>query len=95
MLIKKKDAKSLLHNKAIYIGATFETIGQAFYMAVMFMVGAGVEGAAAGMVIISAYCALSVLWSRIFLKEKLSYKHYIAIAITFIGIVLLGIFSDI
>ena len=94
LFFKKKDAKSLLHNKAIYIGATFETIGQAFYMAVMFMVGAGVEGAAAGMVIISAYCALSVLWSRIFLKEKLSYKHYIAIAITFIGIVLLGIFSD-
>lgn len=92
LFFKKKDAKSLLHNKAIYIGATFETIGQAFYMAVMFMDG---TGAAIGMVIISAYCALSVLWSLIFLKEKLSYKHYITIAITFIGIVLLGIFSDI
>lgn len=90
LFFKKKDAKSLLHNKAIYIGATFETIGQAFYMAVMFMDGAG---AAIGMVIISAYCALSVLWSLIFLKEKLSYKHYIAIAITFVGIVLLGIFG--
>ena len=26
--------------------------------------------------IISSYCAASVLWSRIFLKEKLSWKHY-------------------
>jgi drug/metabolite transporter (DMT)-like permease len=43
-----------------------------------------------GMVIISAYCALSVLWGRIFLKEKLSWKHYAAIATTFVGIVLLG-----
>jgi drug/metabolite transporter (DMT)-like permease len=43
-----------------------------------------------GMVIISAYCVLSVLWSRIFLKEKLSVKHYLAIAVTIAGIVLLG-----
>ena len=41
--------------------------------------------------IISAYCAASVIWSRIFLKEKLSYKHYIAITITVIGIVVMGI----
>ena len=26
--------------------------------------------------IIASYCAASVLWSRIFLKEKLSWKHY-------------------
>jgi drug/metabolite transporter (DMT)-like permease len=43
------------------------------------------------MVIISAYCALSLVWSRIFLKEKLSWKHYLAIAIAFVGIIVLGI----
>ena len=43
--------------------------------------------------IISAYCAASVLWSRIFLKEKLSWKHYAMIALVVIGIVMIGIFD--
>ena len=73
----------------LLIGGICETVGQMFYMAVMF------SDFKAGMPMISAYCAASVLWSKIFLKEKLSWKHYLAIAITFIGIVLLGIFSDI
>ena len=74
---------------AIYLGGLCETIGQVFYMAVMF---ADYE---VGMPIISAYCAVSVLWSRIFLKEKLSKWHYLAIGVTFAGIVLLGIFSPV
>lgn len=73
----------------LILGGVCETVGQMFYMAVMF------SDFKAGMPMISAYCAVSVLWSRIFLKEKLSWKHYIAIFATFIGIVLLGIFSDI
>lgn len=71
-------------NKFFFIGGICETIGQAFYMAVMF---AEFE---VGMVIICAYCALSVLWGGIFLKEKLSWKHYAAIACAFVGIMLLG-----
>ena len=43
--------------------------------------------------IISSYCAASVLWSRIFLKEKLSVKHYISILTVFIGIVIMGVFD--
>ena len=43
--------------------------------------------------IICCYCALSVVWSAIFLKERLSWKHYLAIALTIAGIVLLGIFG--
>ena len=43
--------------------------------------------------IISAYCAASVLWSRVFLKEKLSAKHYAAIAAVVAGIVILGVFD--
>ena len=44
-----------------------------------------------GLPMISSYCVLSVVWSRIFLKEKLSLKHYIAIIATLVGIVGLGV----
>ncbi len=71
-------------NRHFYLGAICETIGQVFYMAVMF------SDFSEGMVIISAYCAVSVLWGRLFLKEKLSWKHYTAIACAFAGIVMLG-----
>lgn len=71
-------------NKHLYFGGLCETIGQVFYMAVMF------SDFSAGMVIISAYCAISVLWSRIFLKEAMSWKHYALIALVIAGIVILG-----
>lgn len=71
-------------NKNLFWGGLCETIGQVFYMAVMF------SDFSAGMVIISAYCAISVLWSRIFLKEKMSWKHYAVIALVIAGIVILG-----
>ena len=41
--------------------------------------------------IIGSYCVLSMLLSRIFLKEKLSIKEYFAIFLVIIGIVILGI----
>lgn len=71
-------------NKHLMFCGLCETIGQIFYMDVMF------SDFSAGMVIISAYCAISVLWSRIFLKEKMSWKHYTAIAVAIAGIVILG-----
>lgn len=71
-------------NKNLFWGGLCETVGQVFYMAVMF------SDFSAGMVIISAYCAISVLWSRIFLKEKMSWKHYAVIALVIAGIVILG-----
>ena len=43
--------------------------------------------------IISSYCAASVLWSRIFLKEKLSWKHYAMICLVVIGIAIMGFFD--
>ena len=43
--------------------------------------------------IISAYCAASVLWGRIFLKEKLSWKHYAMILVAVAGIVVLGLYD--
>ena len=43
--------------------------------------------------IISAYCVASVLWGRLFLREKLSLRHYLAIAAVVVGIVILGVFD--
>ncbi|MBE5734241.1 MAG: hypothetical protein E7347_04220 [Clostridiales bacterium] len=85
----KKDKLFAKPNNSLYLGGLCETVGQVFYMAVMF---ADYE---VGMPIISAYCVVSVVWSRIFLKEKLSWKHYVAIGLTFAGIILLGIFSPV
>ena len=70
-----------------YTGAIFETVGQFFYIYAL----ADQEHVAFSAPIISSYCIASVLWSRIFLKEKLSWKHYLNIAIVIAGIVILGI----
>lgn len=43
--------------------------------------------------IISSYCVASVLWGRIFLKEKLSVRHYAMIALVVVGIAVLGLFD--
>ncbi len=67
------------------IGAVCETLGQFAYI---YALSANPVGAAP---VISAYCAVSVLWSRIFLKEKLSFKHYASIAVVFAGIIVLGV----
>ena len=71
-----------------YIGAIFETIGQVAYI---YALASGESALAAP--IIASYCMVSVLWSRIFLKEKLSWKHYACIAVTFAGIVIMGVFD--
>ena len=85
----KKGKLFARENKDLFWGGLCETLGQIFYMAVMF---ADFE---VGMVIISSYCVVSLIWSRIFLKEKLSIYHYVSIFTTIIGIILLGIFSPV
>lgn len=72
-----------------YAGAIFETAGQFAYI---YAIGDEAHVAMAAP-IISAYCAASVLWGRIFLKEKLSFKHYLMIAIAVVGIVILGLYD--
>ena len=72
-----------------YIGALFETAGQFAYIYAL----ADTEHVAMSAPIISSYCIASVLWSRIFLKEKLSWKHYTAIAVTGAGIIIMGVFD--
>ena len=71
-----------------YIGAIFETVGQLAYIYAL----AGGESALAAP-IISSYCVASVLWSRLFLKEKLSLKHYACITTTIVGIIIMGVFD--
>ena len=73
-----------------YVGALFETAGQFAYIYAI----ADSEHVMFSAPIISAYCVASVVWSRIFLKEKLSVKHYITIAVAVIGIVVLGLFDE-
>ena len=70
-----------------YTGAIFETIGQFFYIYAL----ADTEHVAFAAPIISSYCVASVVWGRIFLKEKLSKKHYLCILTVVIDIVIMGI----
>lgn len=89
LLIKKE--KFLPKREAPkYIGACFETAGQLAYIYAL----ADSEHVAMSAPIISAYCLASVIWGRIFLKEKLSWKHYLMISIAVVGIVVLGLFDE-
>ncbi len=72
-----------------YTGAIFETIGQFCYIFAI----SDTQHLAMSAPIISSYCAASVLWGRLFLKEKLSWKHYLMIALVVAGIFIMGIFD--
>lgn len=75
------------HELPKLLGGVCETVGQFAYIFAL----ADTEHVGYSAAIISSYCAASVLLSRLFLKEKLSLFHYLAILIAFGGIVLLGI----
>lgn len=70
-----------------YTGAIFETAGQFAYIYAL----ADTAHSALAAPMISAYCVASVVWSRLFLKEKLSLKHYASVFLVVVGIVILGI----
>ena len=89
VLLVKKDKLVAKVEAPKYVGAIFETAGQFAYIYAI----ADEEHLAMSAPIISAYCAASVLWSRIFLKEKLSAKHYAMLALVLIGIVIMGVFD--
>lgn len=65
--------------------ALFETAGQ--YTYVYALAGNGIVAAP----MIASYCVASVIFARVFIKEKLSKKQYCVIALVFVGILLLGI----
>ena len=89
VLLVKKDKLVAKVEAPKYVGAIFETAGQFAYIYAI----ADEAHLAMSAPIISAYCAASVLWSRIFLKEKLSAKHYAMLALVLIGIVIMGVFD--
>ena len=70
------------------MAAVFETAGQFTYV---YALG-GVDAVAAP--ILSSVCVVSLLLSRIFLKEKLSWKTYAFIAVVIVGILLLAVAEE-
>ncbi len=70
------------------LAAVFETAGQFTYV---YALG-GVDAIAAP--ILSSVCVVSLVLSRIFLKEKLSWKTYVFIGIVIVGILLLAVAEE-
>ena len=88
MKAKKVKFGSVPQHKDKILAAVFETAGQFTYV---YALG-GVDAVAAP--ILSSVCVVSLLLSRIFLKEKLSWKTYIFIGIVIVGILLLAISEE-
>lgn len=89
VLFIKKDKMNLKAETPKYIGACFETAGQFAYIYAI----ADEAHIMLSAPIISSYCVASVIWGRLFLKEKLSWKHYASIAIVVAGIAIIGFFD--
>ena len=81
----KKVKFEITKQKDKAIAAVCETAGQLTYVYAMS------DNGAIAAPIISSVCVVSLLLSRIFLKEKLSTKQYIFIFIIIIGILMLAI----
>ncbi len=88
MKCKKVKFGPVPQHKDKILAAVFETAGQFTY--VYALSGNGAIAAP----IISSVCIVSLLLSRIFLKEKLSWKTYAFIAVVIIGILLLAISEE-
>ena len=85
MKIKGVKFGSLMEQKDKGLAAVCETAGQLTY--VYAMSGNGAIAAP----ILSCVCVVSLLLSRIFLKEKLTKKQYLFICIIIIGILMLAV----
>ena len=88
MKAKKVKFGPIPQHKDKILAAIFETAGQFTY--VYALSGNGAIAAP----IISSVCIVSLLLSRIFLKEKLSWKTYGFIAVVIIGILLLAVSEE-
>ena len=88
MKIKKVKFGPIPQHKDKILAAVFETAGPFTYV---YALG-GVDAVAAP--ILSSVCVVSLLLSRIFLKEKLSWKTYVFIAVVIIGILLLAVSEE-
>ena len=86
MMVKRVKFGGLIEQKDKALAAVCETAGQLTYVYAM----ASGNGAIAAP-IISAVCVVSLILSRIFLKEKLTKKQYAFIFIIIIGILMLAV----
>lgn len=88
MLIRDKKAYNPFTKTEVAgkgVAACFEELGQIFYVYAM----AKKPVLAAPM--IASYCIVSVILSRIFLKEKLNTSRFVCVVTVIVGIVILGI----
>jgi EamA domain-containing membrane protein RarD len=81
----KKETITIKKEKDKIVAAVLETAGEFFYV---FAIG---ENSTISASIVGSYCILSFLLGGIVLKEKLSKKQYIGIALAIIGIIVLSI----
>jgi len=88
MKSKKVKFGPVTQHKDKILAAVFETAGQFTYV---YALG-GNDAIAAP--ILSSVCVVSLLLSRIFLKEKLNWKTYVFIAVVIIGILLLAVSEE-
>ena len=88
MKAKKVKFGGVPQHKDKILAAVFETAGQFTYV---YALG-GVDAVAAP--ILSSVCVVSLLLSRIFLKEKLNWKTYVCISVVIIGILLLAVAEE-
>ncbi|MBQ8236886.1 MAG: DMT family transporter [Oscillospiraceae bacterium] len=88
MKAKKVKFGPVPQHKDKILAAVFETAGQFTYV---YALG-GVDAVAAP--ILSSVCVVSLLLSRIFLKEKLNWKTYAFIAVVIFGILLLAVAEE-
>lgn len=87
-LIVKKSKMTKENVKNNFLAAIFETAGQFFYVYAL----SGNAIIAAPMV--ASYCVVSMILSRIFLKEKLTKKEYLSLILIIIGIIILGVVEE-
>lgn len=88
LVVVKKEKFTIFKERDKGYAAILETTGQFFY--VFAMAGNALIAAP----LIAAHGIFSVILSRIFLKEILTRKQYIMIALVMTGIILLGIASE-
>ncbi len=67
------------------VAAVLETVGQLAYVYALS------GNAIAAAPVIASYCVASLVFGRIFLREKLTWKQYAAVALVVAGIVIMGV----
>ena len=89
LVVIKKEKLNLWDEREKGAAALCETAGQFFYIQALSQDGNAAKAAP----IISAYCVFSVIYSRLFLKEKLTARQYVAIVVAVVGIITMGFFD--